>query len=342
MAKKRQSPEIESLAPVEKPAIDAVVMQDSAIQSFLKHLQVERQVSGHTVSGYLGDLVQFAAFLLEKQLPLAWERVDAVLARRYAMELQERELASASIQRKLSGLRSFYRYLQRRGILDENPFAAVRRQRGRRPLPQVFGRDEVVRLLEAPSRFWTRMADAGSKGDADFASARDVAILEVLYSGGLRISEAMGLDLAHLDFLSGVCVVKGKGRKERVCLLGRPAITALRHYLRERERLGLAGSRQPGPLFLNQDGARLTPRSVQRQLKLYLREAGLPVSYTPHKLRHSFATHLLDAGADLRSVQELLGHANLSTTQIYTHVSAERLISAYDQAHPRSGKSHRK
>ncbi len=199
----------------------------------------------------------------------------------------------------------------------------------------------MVRLLAAPSQYWGKMAVSGSKGDVVFASARDVAILEVLYSGGLRISEAIGLNLADLDFLSGSCVVRGKGKKERICLLGRPAITALRRYLQERERLGLAGARQPGPLFLNQEGARLTPRSVQRQLKLYLREAGLPSSYTPHKLRHSFATHLLDAGADLRSVQELLGHANLSTTQIYTHVSAERLISAYDQAHPRAGKSPR-
>jgi integrase/recombinase XerC len=341
MAKKRQSPESGSLEP-KKPATDIMVKQDSAILSFLRHLQVERQVSVHTVSGYLGDLVQFAAFLQEQHSSLVWERVDAVLARRYAMHLQEQELSSASIQRKLSGLRSFYRYLQRCGDIEDNPFAAVRRQRGRRPLPQVFGREEVVRLLEAPSLYWSKLAVSGSKGDVDFASARDVAILEVLYSGGLRISEAIGLDLAHVDFLSGSCVVRGKGKKERVCLLGRPAVTALRNYLRERERLGLAGSRQSGPLFLNQEGTRLTVRSVQRQLKFYLREAGLSSSYTPHKLRHSFATHLLDAGADLRSVQELLGHANLSTTQIYTHVSAERLISAYDQAHPRAGKSGRK
>lgn len=341
MARKRQLPGSERLEPG-KPAADAMVMQDSAVLSFLKHLQVERQVSVHTVSGYLGDLVQFAAFLQGQHLPLAWERVDATLARRYAMDLQEREMSSASIQRKLSGLRSFYRYLQRCGDLADNPFTAVRRQRSQRPLPQVFGREEVVRLLEAPPRHWAKMAAAGSKGDVDFASARDVAILEVLYSGGLRISEAIGLDLGHLDFISGSCVVRGKGKKERVCLLGRPAVAALRRYLRERERLGLAGSRQPGPLFLNQEGGRLTSRSVQRQLKLYLREAGLPSSYTPHKLRHSFATHLLDAGADLRSVQELLGHANLSTTQIYTHVSAERLISAYDAAHPRAGKPGRK
>ncbi len=341
MAKKRQISEAEPQE-AEKPVVDTLVKQDSSVLSFIKHLQVERQVSGHTVSGYLSDLVQFAVFLQEQHLPLAWERVDATLARRYAMELQERKLASASIQRKLSSLRSFYRYLQRRNDLEENPFAAVRRQRGRRPLPLVCGRDEVVRLLEAAPRYWGKMAVAGSKGDVDFASARDVAILEVLYSGGLRIGEAVGLDLADIDFLSGLCVVRGKGKKERVCLLGRPAVSALRGYLRERERLGLAGSRQPGPLFLNQEGSRLTPRSVQRQLKLYLREAGLPPSYTPHKLRHSFATHLLDAGADLRSVQELLGHANLSTTQIYTHVSAERLISAYDHAHPRAGKPVRK
>ena len=159
----------------------------------------------------------------------------------------------------------------------------------------------------------------------------------MIYSGGMRISEAIQLELDDVDLISGVARLRGKGKKERLCVLGKPALSALREYLAERARLGFAGRRERGILFRNQRGGPLTVRSVQRQFKVYLSESGLPVDYTPHALRHSFASHLLDAGADLRSVQEMLGHSSLSTTQIYTHITPERLRRVYEIAHPRAG-----
>ena len=197
---------------------------------------------------------------------------------------------------------------------------------------------EVARLLDAPEAYWKAANGqqlTRSDAHAELSISRDSAILEVIYSGGLRISEATGLNLGSVDLLGGVMLVRGKGKKERICALGAPAERALKRYLAIR-RSWTADSRRDAPLFINQDGGRITPRSFQRNFKLYLEQAELPADMTPHKLRHSFATHLLDAGADLRSVQELLGHANLSTTQIYTHISSERMKEVYRKAHPRA------
>lgn len=304
--------------------------------------ELKRQGSEHTRSNYRRDVQQFAQFQEETTgQPFDWSQADATQARRYIMKLQEEQLAAASIQRKASAIRSFFRHLCQRGRIASNPFVGLHWRRRSRRLPLVFNPEEVARLLAAPAGHWAKVAslkdgDEDGRGNPEFAAARDQAILETIYSGGLRIDETVSLDLEDIDFFSGTAIVRGKGRKERMCLLGKPAVEALRRYLKNREEAGLADSRQRGALFLNQEGGRLSARSVQRHFKLFLREAGLPPAYTPHKLRHSFATHLLDAGADLRSVQELLGHARLSTTQIYTHVSTERLVKAYDQAHPRA------
>ena len=269
-----------------------------------------------------------------------WRKVTSLHGRRFALELQKLDLARTSLQRKMSSLRSFFRFLVREDLIEGNPFVGLQTARAPRRLPQVLTMTEVDRLLQAPDTYWTAHAPNDPSDDAalraEFAAARDGAILEVIYSGGLRISEAVGLDYERIDFLSATFVVRGKGRKERLCALGKPAVKALRDYLAKREKLGLARRRQRGALFLNARGGRLTAKSVQRSFKRYLQVAQLPQDYTPHKLRHSFATHLLDAGADLRSVQELLGHASLSTTQIYTHVSVERLIEVYAKAHPRA------
>jgi integrase/recombinase XerC len=197
---------------------------------------------------------------------------------------------------------------------------------------------EVARLLDAPSAYWREIRRKGKMKDEAhtyLAEARDTAVLEVIYSGGLRISEASGMNIGSIDLLSDIMKVRGKGKKERICALGSPAVKALTRYLRIRS-AHTSDNRANAPLFINKNGLRLTARSVQRFFKNYLVQAELPRDMTPHKLRHSFATHLLDAGADLRSVQELLGHANLSTTQIYTHVSAERLKKVYSTAHPRA------
>jgi integrase/recombinase XerC len=300
----------------------------------MRYLCLERDASVHTLKAYRRDIAQFASLVWpEGGAAPDWQGVDSTMVRQFLMRLQQNGLGRSSVQRKLSSLRSFGRFLVREGLLPGNPFSGVLAAKRPQRLPKVLSVSEVDRLLAAPADYWKLQAETA----ADFAAKRDAAMLEVIYSGGLRISEAVQLDLAHLDFYSETFVVRGKGRKERMCALGRPAIKALKDYLRVREAVGLGGRRQPGPLFVNQrDGARITARSVQRFFKIYLATAGLPPNYTPHQLRHSFATHLLDSGADLRSVQELLGHASLSTTQIYTHVSAERMLEVYRQAHPRA------
>ena len=235
-------------------------------------------------------------------------------------------------------MRSFYRYMQREQLAHDNPFSGLIAPKRQKLLPKYMTVEEVGRLLDTPQLFWKDAYEkeiAKDEESARFSAARDAAILEVIYSGGLRISEALGLNMEDLDLISGVMRVRGKGKKERLCGLGNPAIRALRKYFPVR-RMRSGNERRNAPVFVNRFGQRLTTRSFQRNFKLYLRAAGLPLDMTPHKLRHSFATHLLDAGADLRSVQELLGHANLSTTQIYTHISTERMKAVYNKAHPRA------
>jgi integrase/recombinase XerC len=227
----------------------------------------------------------------------------------------------------------------RENLVQANPFHLISGVKTGRRLPVTLDVAQVSRLLDAPNAYWGRQLAAerqDRRGDAEFAAARDTAILEVIYSGGLRVSEAMGINLEDIGFLGNVFKVRGKGRKERLCYLGKPAAKALREYLRLREDRGLAARREPGPLFLNLAGGRLTTRSVERSFKLYVHEAGLPADCTPHKLRHSFATHMLAAGADLREVQDLLGHASLTSTQIYTHIDIARLVEVYAKAHPKA------
>ncbi len=314
---------------------------DPQVRGYLQYLVAERDASPHTVDGYRRDIVQFVDLVWsDRARPLDWRRLSVTDARRFAVALQTRGLARASILRKISALRAFARYLAREEVIEGNPFLFLHKLRQGRRLPKVLSVEEVGRLLDSPPAYWRKHAGdtkfAKSPLAADFVARRDHAILEVVYSGGLRIGEAVGLDNRDIDFVSAVFTVRGKGRKERLCVLGPPAGRALREYFAARESLGLGGRTGRGPLFCNQLGGRLTARSVQRNFKNYLRESDLSLDCTPHQLRHSFATHLLDAGADLRSVQEMLGHASLSTTQIYTHISAERMLEVYRQAHPRA------
>ncbi len=314
---------------------------DSGVQGFLKYLKAEKEASEHTLDNYFRDISQFVELVWRESGGLKnWSLLTVADARRFVVKLQARGLARRSIMRKVSTMRSFARFLVRESVLDGNPFTTLQTMKTPRRLPETLSVQEVGRLLDAPTAYWAANG-AGGLGakDADsakFAAARDTAILEVIYSGGLRISEAINLDVKDLDFMSHVFIVRGKGKKERICVLGKPGATALKEYFDVREERGMGGRRSSGPLFLNKHGTRMSARSVQRNFKFYLRQAELPPDCTPHKLRHSFATHLLDAGADLRSVQEMLGHASLSTTQIYTHISAERLLKAYAQAHPRA------
>jgi len=309
------------------------------IKNFLDYLQNERNASAHTLDNYCRDILQFVRLVHQSDEKFCdWAATDVYSARSFVPALQEEKLAKASVMRKVSSLRSFYRFLVREGVVSNNPFSGLGAPKRERKLPKYLTVDEVIRLLDAPPIYWHQAVLNGSAKDDDaakFAAARDSAILETIYSGGLRISEAIGLNLSSIDLLGDVIKVKGKGKKERLSALGKPAVKALNRYLQLRS-LRTTDERPQAPLFVNCHGERLTARSFQRNLKFYLQTADLPSDLTPHKLRHSFATHLLDAGADLRSVQEMLGHENLSTTQIYTHISAERMKKVYKKAHPRA------
>jgi len=312
----------------EEPAL-----ADADLGRFLRFLEQEHNASRHTTGNYGRDLAQFATTTWpDVKPPFPWREVDRFGARRFLAALGREGRQPATISRKLSALRSFYRYLVRENRLAQNPFTGLRPPRRGSRLPEVVALSDVERLLDAPRRIHQRLKEP--QPAQTYAMLRDTAILEVLYSTGARISEVTGLREADVDLLGSVAKVRGKGRKERLCPLGGPACRALR-AAQEAGRT-LWGGGEKSPLFRNLKGGALTPRSVERTLKRYLIEAGLAASVTPHSLRHSFATHLLDAGADLRSVQELLGHASVSTTQIYTHVSVERLKRVYEEAHPRA------
>ncbi len=316
---------------------------DPRVARFKGYLLAERNASGHTVGGYLQDIGQFAAFVWPDAAavkpPFDWMAPDREQARAFLAAFHRGGHAPTTTRRKLSSLRTFYRYLGREGEGASNPFAGLRGPRLGRRLPVVLGVKEVEALLAAPLAGLDaeRAKQGGSVSPMkEYAALRDTAIFEVLYSTGCRISEIAALTWGDIRFEQGTTIVEGKGRKERLCVLGRPACGALRKLRDMAKALWPDGAGDGAALFLNRVGGALTNRSIERQMKVWLRAAGLPPEITPHKLRHSFATHLLDAGADLRSVQEMLGHASLSTTQIYTHVSIERLKDEYGKAHPRA------
>ncbi|MBI4352371.1 MAG: tyrosine recombinase XerC [Candidatus Omnitrophica bacterium] len=293
---------------------------DPSVDKFLTYLKAEKNYSSHTLSAYSNDLKEFSRFLGDRSLP----SVDIFTLRKYLAFLKEKGFAKKTIARRMAALRTYFKFLNREGWLDTNPVALLRSPKLEKRLPIVLDEREVHELLESP--------------DGDPAGKRDKAILETLYSAGMRVSELIGLEIDHVDFIGGVCRVWGKGSKERLCPIGDRALRSIRRYLEVRHEF--AGKSQKA-LFLNhsshKSGSRLTARSVRRILEKYIQKTCRREKVSPHTLRHSFATHLLNHGADLRSVQELLGHENLSTTQIYTHVSVERLKEAYQKAHPRAG-----
>ena len=317
------------------------VFVDKNYDRYISYLTNTKNMSEHTVESYGIDICQFAELCLSqdpRNEEIDWASITVHHARSFIVDLQEAGLSKTSIQRKLSGMRSFFRYLVRDCRVQNNPFSGLTGPKKQKNLPKYMTVNEVGRLLDAPAEFWRDALASGCARDessADFQMKRDTAMLEIIYSGGLRISECTGLKLGDIDILSGVMKIRGKGKKERLGAIGDPAARALRNYLRLRRAM-FSDNRLDSYVFLNQQGTRFSDRSFQRNFKQYLVTAGLPPDMTPHKLRHSFATHLLDAGADLRSVQELLGHANLSTTQLYTHISSERMRAVYQQAHPRA------
>jgi integrase/recombinase XerC len=296
----------------------------AAIARFLRFLSVERNASPLTVKSYREDLTSLAEYLAAAcGHPPSPDQVTPLDLRGYVAALHEAGYAKSSIARRLASLRTFYKFALREGLARENPAKPLRNPRPERKLPHFLSTQEVATLLAAPP------ADTPQ-------GLRDRAMLETLYSAGLRVAELVALSDGDVDLAEGLLRVRGKGRRERIALLGRYACEAIRRYLPQRHLADPQAPPHERPLFVSRLGRRLTTRSVHRMLVKYLRQTGLDQRTTPHTLRHSFATHLLDRGADIRSVQELLGHRSLVTTQIYTHLSTASLRAVYDQAHPRA------
>lgn len=296
------------------------------IKRFSVWLSVEKGYSPHTVSSYLRDLREFSGVAGEKNKVAD---IDSRVVRAYVFSLN-RKNKSSSVARKLSSLRTFFRFLIREQVIDSDPVVSISSPRQDAYMPVFLSVDEVFSLMEAP-------------GDNDTFKERDLAVLELLYSTGMRVSELVSLDMNRLDFDSKMVTVTGKGNKERLLPMGRPAVEALSAYFPQRETLILnrikrGKKAEKKALFLNGRGSRITSRSIERLVGTYSDRAGITSRVTPHALRHSFATHLLEMGADLRSVQELLGHESLSTTQKYTHLNMDHLMEVYDKAHPMAGK----
>ncbi|MCM8757585.1 MAG: tyrosine recombinase XerC [Candidatus Omnitrophica bacterium] len=282
------------------------------IEKFLRYLEIEKNYSFHTLSNYKKDLYEFSQFLEN----ISFDKVDYLKVRKFLVYLKEKNLKHRSIYRKISCLRSFFKFLCREGYLNNNPLTLVNAPKLEKRLPIFLTEDEVRKLIEAPPL------------DSEMG-LRDRAILETFYSTGMRVSELVGLNIEDIDFIGGVIKVRGKGKKERLLPIGDKALRAIKDYLEKRKI-------KDSTLFLNKNGRRITTRGVRDIVAKYVNATSIKTGTSPHTLRHSFATHLLNRGADLRSVQELLGHSNISTTQVYTHLTTERLKSIYQKAHPRA------
>lgn len=300
------------------------------MHKFIDYLESQRNYSEHTIRNYRSDLKQFIDYLIKNNELASGEsqgisRIDFQCIRSYLGSIYT-QYNRRSIARKLSAIRSFFRFLEANNITQGNPASDISTPKQGKYIPTYLPADDMFRLLDAPDK-------------EKPLTLRDLAIMELLYSSGIRVAELVGLDITDVDFDQRLIKVMGKGKKERIIPVGRHALRAIEDYqeavihIRHKNRNKATESQ---PLFINYRGGRLTTRSVGNIIKQYIRKCGLPEDISPHSLRHTFATHLLDGGADLRSVQELLGHASLSTTQKYTHVSLDRLMEVYDQAHPRS------
>ncbi len=290
---------------------------EKAIRDFETHMEVVRNLSRHTRRSYLADLRQFKEFLEENKI----STIDHIVIRAFLGYLYRRKIKKVTISRKVATLRAFFKYLQRVGKVKNNPAEMVQAPQSEKYLPAFLPVDEMFSLLNV-------------KFKPDVLGLRDRAIIELLYSSGIRVSELTGLNVNDINFTQCLMKVKGKGKKERIVPVGNPALIAVKNYLERRD--GLTTKRDDPPLFISRIGTRLTSRSVGRIVDKYVQLSGINRKIGPHTLRHTFATHLMDAGADMRIIQELLGHESLSTTQKYTSVSVNRLMEVYDDAHPKA------
>ena len=300
---------------------------EKILNEYLDYLKFEKDASTHTSKNYLADLRQFSKYLGAKHPTIvtggkpSLSKIDHNIIRGYLSDLFGKN-SPASIARKLASLRSFFNFWIKKGQISSNPAKEVATPKVPKRLPKFLTVDEMASLLNGPK-------------DSDILSLRDKAMMEVMYASGLRVSELVGLNLEDVNLGEGVVRVLGKGRKERMVPIGSKAQTAFSNYLSRREEL-CTKARATKAVFLNRQGDRITPRSVERMVQKYLRSSGIQKEVTPHVLRHSFATHMLNAGADLRGIQELLGHSSLSTTQKYTHVSIDKLMDVYEKTHPKA------
>ena len=282
------------------------------IDKFLSYLDVEKNYSKHTILNYRLDLQEFIVFV--DKTPI--EKIDYLLLRKFLAQLRTKRHKPRTLARKLSAIRSFFRFLHRESLIKSNPAILLMSPKLDKVLPKFLSEEEMIKFIESPST-------------EKISDKRDRAILETLYSTGIRVSELVGLDINNIDMIGNIAKVSGKGKKERLVPIGNKAILTIKNYLDSREK-------QSNALFLNKNGGRLTDRGIRNVVNKHIANVSITTNISPHTLRHSFATHLLNRGADLRSVQELLGHVNLSTTQIYTHVTTDRLKKVYDKAHPRA------
>ena len=300
---------------------------DNAIEEFINFIRVERQYSNHSITAYAKDLSELAIYIDEEKLGSDIKVVDFYVLRGFITTLYDKELSKSSIERKISTLKSFFKFLYRRGIIEDNPARMLKFPKKEKYLPNVFNVDDIFTLLDLPDKS-TPMG------------MRDALILELLYGTGVRVSELVGLDRNAVDLNGMRILVRGKGKKERIVPLAPELISLIKDYYKVMYDIVSEGRVvESDALIINRLGSRMTDRTVRRVVEAYLKKAGLPLDYSPHSFRHTFATHLLEGGADLRSIQELLGHESLATTQKYTHSDLASLLKVYDDTHPMAKKN---
>lgn len=300
---------------------------DNAIEEFINFIRVERQYSNHSITAYAKDLSELAIYIDEEKLGSNIKVVDFYVLRGFITTLYDKELSKSSIERKISTLKSFFKFLYRRGIIADNPARMLKFPKKEKYLPNVFNVDDIFTLLDLPDKS-TPMG------------MRDALILELLYGTGVRVSELVGLDRSMVDLQGMRILVLGKGKKERIVPLAPEIISLIKDYYKVMYDIVSEGRVvESDALIINRLGSRMTDRTIRRVVETYLKKAGLPLDYSPHSFRHTFATHLLEGGADLRSIQELLGHESLATTQKYTHSDLASLLKVYDETHPMAKKN---
>ena len=300
---------------------------DNAIEEFINFIRVERQYSQHSITAYAKDLSELAIYIDEEKLGSNIKVVDFYVLRGFITTLYDKELSKSSIERKISTLKSFFKFLYRRGIIEDNPARMLKFPKKEKYLPNVFNVDDIFTLLDLPDKS-TPMG------------MRDALILELLYGTGVRVSELVGLDRNAVDLNGMRILVRGKGKKERIVPLAPELISLIKDYYKVMYDIVSEGRMvESDALIINRLGSRMTDRTIRRIVETYLKKAGLPLDYSPHSFRHTFATHLLEGGADLRSIQELLGHESLATTQKYTHSDLASLLKVYDETHPMAKKN---